>query len=470
MMTPFSTAALPFTMPLPWYFERKIFAHYFPSFPLSIDNKPATGDYYTAQYLNPMGEGGKHKAYGGFLRQRPLPVAVSTAANWKQQNMQTEVALAIARGITGFCVDVLSISDAFTGTLPTMLTAAAAVDARFKIVPTLDMKGLGATLTQAQAQSMVAACAASPAVKRTADGRLVLGAYNAPAQSLLWWTGLIDGLNAQGINVAFLPILLGGAADAGGLNSIAYGAGAWGTATPGPSAALSAAAAHTQGLIYMSPVIPQQFRPREQKFWEASNSVTVRSAWEAAINHGADWVQCITWNDFSESGQVCPYTDATLSPSIGTAFYDLTAYYGAWFMTGMEPAITQDVLYFFYRREMASAAHPNQIDNFAPVLLGGGPEEDMIELLAFLTQPGELVAVVGGVAHTLAAPAGITSFKVPLAPGVPVFSLQRNGSNVFSGAGPIEIMGAAGLPSGVLDMTYWNGSLTQAGLTAYILT
>ncbi len=45
----------------------KVFAHYFPPFPISIDNKDASVDYYATQYLTPGGESNKHIAYGGFF-------------------------------------------------------------------------------------------------------------------------------------------------------------------------------------------------------------------------------------------------------------------------------------------------------------------------------------------------------------------------------------------------------------------
>ena len=64
----------------PWPFERpplkalrrsprKVFAHYFSPFPISIDNRDPESDYYARGYLSVDGERGKHRAYGGYLRQ-----------------------------------------------------------------------------------------------------------------------------------------------------------------------------------------------------------------------------------------------------------------------------------------------------------------------------------------------------------------------------------------------------------------
>ena len=49
--------------------SKKVFAHYFYPFPLSINNKSASDDYYNANYLNRNGESGKWAASGGYLRQ-----------------------------------------------------------------------------------------------------------------------------------------------------------------------------------------------------------------------------------------------------------------------------------------------------------------------------------------------------------------------------------------------------------------
>jgi hypothetical protein len=128
---------------------------------------------------------------------------------------------------------------------------------------------------------------------------------------------------------------------------------------------------------------------------------------------------------------------------------------------GKQPPITHDVLYYFYRREPTDAASPSQS---APTQIRTGNPEDDIELLAFLTAPGVVKIAIGGQVFTQNAPAGMTSFKVHTAPGFPVFSLSRNGSDVVSFQGPVEIFGPAGIPSGVLDLTYWSGSASNSGV------
>ena len=196
------------------------------------------------------------------------------------------------------------------------------------------------------------------------------------------------------------------------------------------------------GKIFMMPVDPQQYRPKESTYWEAGNSAAFRSSWMSAISGNADWVQLVTWSDFSESSEIEPYTDATSRTDIGTGFYDLNAFYATWFLTGKQPPITHDVLYYFYRREPTDAAAPAQS---APNKIVNSSPEDNIEVLAFLTAPGELKITIGGQTSVQNAPAGMTSFKVHTAPGTPVFSLARGGAEVFSFRGPIQIFGRGGL-------------------------
>jgi hypothetical protein len=452
---------LPFVMPSADVFfasPRRVFAHYFYPFPLQINNVPAATDYYNTEYLTVGGESGKHAAYGGYLRQRPLPVPAtvppSTAANYQQLNRQTEVKMAMARGITGFCFDILSLTDAApTGPLPSLLAAALAVDPRFSLIPMLDMSSLGSTVTPAQAAAVIQAIAPSTNLYRLYDGRIVVAAFDATLQPVTWYQQMIAILNTAGIDVAFWPVFLGAPADAATLDPISYGIGAWGTAEPPSAAALAATVktAQAAGFPYLMPVLTQQFRPYVQFFQEAANSLAFRDAWMSAINSQAAAVQIVTWSDFSESGQIQPYTDATLALNIGTGFYDLLAYYATWYATGVQPPITQEVLYWFYRRMKSTAAHPNQPDAFT---CSGPAETDNIELLAFLREPGTLK--INGA--TFAAPSGITSFLQASAPGNPAFALERNGSNVLAFNGPVTIYGPAGSPAGTLDMTYWCGS------------
>lgn len=444
---------LPFVMPAPFASQKRVLAHYFYPFPLSIDNKASASDYYNDSYLAPAGESDTHLSYGGFLRRRPLPVPAGPMPYpaYASANMHTEVQMAIARGITGFTVDVLNLLDALapSGHLQLILAAAQAVDPRFWIVPMLDMSSMAA-LTQAQAVQLIASFAGAPSLAKLPDGRIVFSAYDATVQPLPWWQGVMAALNAKGIYAAFVPVLLG-EPSSNPLAAVSHGLGGWGTATP--------AAAASCPPSFMMPVMTQQFRPYAQVFWEASNFDAFVASWMAAINAPSvcEWVQIVTWSDFSESSQVEPCTDATLSTGVGSGFYDLTAYYATWFSTGVQPPITEDVLYWSYRPMPSTAAHANQADAFKVNPNGGGTEVNNIECLAFLTAPGTVL--INGTPFMAAA--GITSFKIPAVPGQPTMVLQRDGSDVFVGTCPVMIYGVAGSPTGTLDLTYASGSISN---------
>jgi hypothetical protein len=445
--------------------SKKVFAHYFHPFPVSIDNALSANDYYNTQYLAINGESNKWVKEGGYLRQRPLGVAIGTSANWQQLNMEGEVRAAIARGITGFTFDVLGASDVTAGgPLSLMLAAAQAVDSRFKIVVMPDITELGSD--SSAVVSIIAAAASSPAAYRLSDGRLVVSAFDAGLNSAAWWQSVISQLSAQGIQIAFVPTFLAWPAAPAAYAAFSYGFADWGTATAPAATALESEpkTVHTTyGKIYMMPVDPQQYRPKDFLFWEAGNSASYRDAWTASIQGDADWVQVVTWNDFSESSQIAPSTDTSLRRYIGTGYYNLTGYYASWFLTGQQPQITHDVLYWFYRREATTAAGPaqSQLDGIAT---GTGTAQNDIELLAFLTSPGVLTITIGGKTYTENAAAGVVSFSVPSQAGTPVFTLSRSGAEVFSMTGGITIYGAGGLPTGVQDLTYWNGSASKAGV------
>jgi len=444
--------------------SKRVFAHYFHPFPVSIDNAAPATDYYNTQYLSPTGESSKFAKQGGFLRQRPLGVPVSSQPNWQLLNMEGEVRAAMARGITGFTFDSLSVNDATdsNSALHRILAAAHAVDSRFKIVVMPDIAALGSDSNAVV--EIIASVAASPAAYHLSDGRLVVSAFDAGLNAPSWWQSVISRLASQGIHIAFVPTFVAWPATADAFAAFSYGFADWGTATVAGAAAMldDPGIVHkAYGKIFMMPVDPQQYRPKNFIFWEAGNSAAFRSAWTSSIQGDADWVQLVTWNDFSESAAIAPITDATLQRNIGTGYYNLTGYYAAWFLTGQQPQITHDVLYYFYRRETTSAAAPAQSQKDT---IATGVAENNIELLAFLTSPGVLKITVGAKTYTQNAAAGMVSFKIPSQPGTPVFTLSRNGADIVSLKGGVAIYGSGGLPSGVQDLTYWSGSASKAGV------
>ena len=118
---------------------RKVFAHYMPSLPISIDNKDGAQDYYATEYRTPGGEDGKHAAYGGFLRDRPLPRAHSDRPDWKSVDLLTEISQAKSVGIDGFAVDVFTTRA--ESDVTDLILRAAAAEKDFAIMVTADVTG-----------------------------------------------------------------------------------------------------------------------------------------------------------------------------------------------------------------------------------------------------------------------------------------------------------------------------------------
>ena len=423
---------------------RRLFAHYFSPYPLSFENDPPASDYYARNYLRPEGEGGAHAYCGGLLRERPLsPEPWPESADYKVENMALEVEHAIAIGLDGFTYDVLNpnVGSAHRERLENLLAAAARVDPGFTIqlVPDMTTSAFGGAAGGTDATALAGittlmdAFGADPALDRTADGRVILAPFAAERRDAAFWNGVIADMAAAGHPVALVPMPVG----SWGGNRTHFdgvpllGASSWGSRTTSTTAITAGATlAHDAGILWMAPVAPQDSRPKDLTYVEATNSAAYRAQWDAAIAGGADWVQLVTWNDYSEDSEIAP------SSRTGFAFYELAGYYGAWFKTGAQPPIVRDTIYYVHRaNSMDPAVAPpdlgQQREVYEPVNGPAAPVNE-IELLAFLTAPATLVIDVGGTRHTQAVEAGIQSFRVPLVEGTPVFSIERDESTVVS--------------------------------------
>jgi Glycosyl hydrolase family 71 len=513
---------LPFTMPTAdvlFASPRKVLAHDFNFFALSIDNEPAATDYYSTEWLVPDGEesvkgvpdSGAHFWNGGYLRTRPLPVTPSSASDWasgagQTLNVEREIRLALGRGITGFVFEILGMDDVNLSTsskndnhLEYAMAAATAVDSRFKLVLMPDIASLSNSNTQAQVISDVTLIVETyydatkyPALLHSADGRLVVSPFYANLIPASAWQTMEQQLTAAGYPIYFVPVFLSlETTYVQDYQSISDGLGDWGTALPGQNTWIPANATATHANtsakgaveIYMAGLSGQDYRPKDFSFTEAQGNLSYTQGWLGAIDQkGAasshpDWIQLTTWSDFSETTQVEPYTDLSLDLTIGTGYYDLTGYYASWFLTGKQPAITHDVLYYFYRKETvaAAAAAPNTGCKSAMTgiftqpcpttdAVPDAPGVDTIFLLAFLTEPGTLSITIGGkTLESALLPAGIQSFSAPLAAGTPTFALTRDKVSVISFTGHVEVAGASGLSTGYPDLTYWTGSASASG-------
>ncbi|MEV8531792.1 glycoside hydrolase family 71 protein [Streptomyces sp. NPDC051211] len=417
--------ALPFDMPSTATLrsaKKLVFAHYFTPYPLSLDNASADADYYTRNYLDPDGESGKHGAYGGLLRDRPLPVPPKDG-NWELANLQQEVRTARAAGLDGFTLDLLSLSGKNWERSNLLMQAAHSVDPGFRIMLMPDMTSLK-TDDPAVLADTLARIGKAPAAHRLADGRLVVSPFKAEAKSVAWWTQVLDLLKSRhGIRTAFVPLFLDFGAHNGSFAPISYGFSEWGSRsyTGQESSTRDVRRAHAAGKIWMQPVSVQDARPNQGIYDEAGNTATLRATWTRAIEDGADWVQLTTWNDYSEGSQFAP------SLHNGHTYLDLSSYYLTRFKTGAWPKIVRDTLYLTSRTQFASTDPTGDQSLVMSLRRGSAAPRDTVEVLSFLTAPATVRTTVGSVEGRHDAPAGVHAKLLPLRTGTSAAEVVRGG-------------------------------------------
>ena len=412
---------------------KKVFAHYMGTLPVSIDNKTADVDYYTRQYQNPAGEGGIHAAYGGFTRDRPLPVTPK-ASDFRLRNLETEVRQAIGAGVDGFTLNIMALPGTgdpnVANATGLMLQAARNVDAGFKIVLMPDMDTSTGRQTPQVLASHLASFGSSPAAYRLPDGRLVISPYNAHKQPVAYWTQFLNSMaTTHNTPVAFWPLVQNVAAHRDAFAPISYGMSNWGTRTPAwnpPTVTYSTGPlgqikiTRDRGLKWMQPVSVQDARPNAGLFWEAENTQNLRNTWQIARDSGAEWVQLTTWNDYTEGSHIAP------SAGQGYSWLDLQAYYISWFKTGVQPTIVRDGITLTHRTQLA-ATKPSYPQTKLMVNAGGSPTRDTIEAHSFLTAPATITIKAGTQTTTCAAPAGVSTCTAPLVVGEVSADVTRDG-------------------------------------------
>ena len=429
-----------------------VFAHYFPPYTISLDNKAPATDYYAKNYLTPTGENGKHKAYGGLLRDRPLTrpvVAGATEAQWRLADLQTEVRQAIASGIDGFTLDIMQLPGdpdyRQVNTVRAMMKAAASVDPGFKIMPMFDLGGSLTKKTAAQLATFAAELGASKSAYHLSDGRLVVSALRAEAKTPAFWTSFANTMkSAHHVNVAFVPVFIGTEQTWGPkFKSISYAMGNWGsrnpkwndpTATYNTSPTSRARNMMALGVKWMQPVSVQDSRPNSGVYDEAENTTNLRNTWQIARNSHSNWVQIPTWNDYSENAEIAP------SVKHGWSFLDISAYYLTWFKTGTAPKIVRDTVYVTHRTQMY-AAKPSYPQTRLQTLRGGSPSRNTVEALSFLTSPATVKVNVGGVVTTCQAPAGVSTCLAPLRVGTVSVAVTRGTATVAAVTSPNKVVG-----------------------------
>jgi hypothetical protein len=424
--------------------QRKVFAHYMPCFPISIDNKDASQDYYSTEYLTTHGENGKHAAYGGYLRDRPLPRPVSDRPDWQLADVESEIGQAKSVGIDGFAVDVLQ-SRAASNVVDRVLQAASAVG-DFDILVTADVTGPLGTMSADAFAADIAHYLSAPGAFHLSDGRAVLGAFAAERKPAAWWMNVLDMVRAEiGGPVAFVPTFLNVGDSPESFASFSYGFSMWGGRSPNAvadhdtgrgSATDVIGRTHRLGKLWMQPVSFQDARPRSATFEESDNGATNRLSWQLANQQRAEWVQLITWNDYAESTAMAP------SVAHGWRILDMNAYDIAWFKTGAPPAVVRDALFVSYRNQPVSATPTFPETSLTHVVAASVRPRDMVEVVAFATAPSKVTLRAGSQADSCDVSAGRTVCTFPLSLGSFSATMTRDSAAVATAQSNADVTDA----------------------------
>lgn len=199
--------------------------------------------------------------------------------------------------------------------------------------------------------------------------------------------------------------------------------------------AVSRQVAQARGKLFMAGVSPAYNSPNLRDFHGMEG---YDAMWKGLMRDNADWVEIVTWNDYNEDSNLMPFQwpagDRKSHNSRDEAFLDLTAYYSAWYKTGVRPTITQDKLYYGYRNrsKYLTKGWDDTKKEWADITKGEGIVDqihddvhDSVYVTTFLTAPATLTVSLGKATKTFAMSAGISHVGMPMQPGVPRFSLNR---------------------------------------------
>ncbi len=372
---------------------RKVLALFMPTPFLGI------GADYWDQYLDPNGEGGKHRSSGGFVRDKPL--APGTGATARATDLTNAITDARAAGIDGFLPCIMGIYDQHWNWANVVALTEACTAAGFSFVPLLDVASMDPAASADPAKVGAALATLPLGGWLTEDGELLLSSFTAELKPPSWWATVVATLKAATGKGVRLQVVFqdDSPANMDAYASVAYCFGRWGD--PAPDAerrwADSAKNAHDRGKKWMHPIRHQDVRPYAGVYAEARNTELLRVGYDRAIGGGADYLQVVTWNDYSESSHVAP------SVGHGRALEPLLRFYNDWWRTGAKPTVTEDVVVLTHRTQpYAALGSLTGVAAMRPVLGGGGQPRDLVEALCVLAKTAA-VSVNGGPAVTVQA-------------------------------------------------------------------
>jgi glucan endo-1,3-alpha-glucosidase len=202
---------------------------------------------------------------------------------------------------------------------------------------------------------------------------------------------------------------------------------------------------HDSSLSYMAPVTPYYWGEKQKtdgrRYFEFHGGEGIAAQWKSIIEiQKPEWIELVTWNDWGEGSYFSPMDDINKywpysgHPQLGfykthKGFAELNKYFIDWYKSGIQPAITTDKIYFFYRTHPKDAVASN--DPSGPVKKRLGDIADEIYVTTILKSPAKLHVFTGSVEKKINVGAGIQHTRIPFNTGSQYFEIRRNGKQII---------------------------------------
>lgn len=432
---------------------RIIAAHYFPSFPINVQNLAPVAEYYYDDWITPTGEGGIWEAKGGYLRQTPprtaiIPDATADAPDeYENTLIRHELRLLWDMGINCVAPDILGNSGQ---NYDRCVRVAGIIDNDYTdlyllVMPDLTSSYIAGGTGDDDLATVVDTFTDYTQAYVGSNGRVVVSCYGAqdsdfPAADWVTLIGNMSSTHSKEIDI--MPVYTGHASYAaglitalsgGGYSARLYGIGEWARGYVSGAedrvddvALLANSATYGQSASMFYPVTAQVHRPKNPLYQGAQNFDTLLTFCQGMVSADPDHIQLCTWNDYSEGTEFAPSTGTSY------ALYDITAYYIQWWVMGVEPDIEEDNIYYCHRKMLTTASAISGATQTTPFSEDAGVFDDYIQMLAFLSAPATIEITYNGVTTTSDVSAGVQTLKAAIgaAGSAPSFRIIRSGSTV----------------------------------------
>lgn len=205
------------------------------------------------------------------------------------------------------------------------------------------------------------------------------------------------------------------------------------------------------------------------------------SRWNDVLTSSPDYVEIITWNDYGESHYIGPlastHDDDGASKWVNDMPHDgwrdlakpfIAAYKAG--ATAVDDYIEEDQIIYWYRpapRTVTCDLTDNTMgagNNDSGNYYHGRPNgwevmEDAVFVVTLLTTAGTLEVTSGNSTQTFDAPAGASSFKMPMEVGQQKFALTRDSETVMSGTSLKDVIDSC--PCGIYNFNAYVGTLPE---------